>query len=169
MIGTTSQGRKLNCGPRNRWTVRATAALHGVKHSSPSFAQAERVPSRRTYASAELMLLQEQASVSTGVLGWADWVYCRCFLSFVFLGVARRLELSPCNTSPRGCAAMLVCTITSELWLDVTFVSSGAHLERLPGNGTDQLLADGTRSRDSVRAVKNPRQRIHGAAVDDEV
>ena len=31
-------------------------------------------------------------------VGWADWVDCRCFLSFVFLGVARRLELSPCNT-----------------------------------------------------------------------
>ena len=31
--------------------------------------------------------------------GWADWVDCRCFLSFVFLGVARRLELSPCNTT----------------------------------------------------------------------
>ena len=29
----------------------------------------------------------------------AVWVDCRCFLSFVFLGGARRLELSPCNTS----------------------------------------------------------------------
>ena len=27
-----------------------------------------------------------------------DWVDCRCFLSFVFLGGARRLGLSPCNT-----------------------------------------------------------------------
>ena len=27
------------------------------------------------------------------------WVDCRCFPSFVFLGVARRLELSPCNTA----------------------------------------------------------------------
>ena len=27
-------------------------------------------------------------------------VDCRCFLSFVFLSVARRLELSPCNTQP---------------------------------------------------------------------
>ena len=27
-----------------------------------------------------------------------NWVDCRCFLSFVFLGGARRLELSPCNT-----------------------------------------------------------------------
>ena len=34
-------------------------------------------------------------------VGWADWVDCRCFLSFVFLGVARRLELSPCNTHTR--------------------------------------------------------------------
>ena len=35
---------------------------------------------------------------SVRFVGWADWVVCRCFLSFVFLGVARRLELSPCNT-----------------------------------------------------------------------
>ena len=27
-----------------------------------------------------------------------DWVDCGCFLSFVFLGGARRLELSPCHT-----------------------------------------------------------------------
>ena len=27
-----------------------------------------------------------------------DWVDCRCFLSFVFLGGARRLEISPRNT-----------------------------------------------------------------------
>ena len=32
----------------------------------------------------------------TTCMGWVD---CRCFLSFVFLGVARRLELSPCNTT----------------------------------------------------------------------
>ena len=37
-------------------------------------------------------------SWSVRFVGWADWVDCRCFLSFVFLGVARRLELSPCNT-----------------------------------------------------------------------
>ena len=36
---------------------------------------------------------------SVRFIGWADWVDCRCFLSFVFLGVARRLELSPCNTA----------------------------------------------------------------------
>ena len=36
---------------------------------------------------------------SVRFVGWADWVDCRCFLSFVFLGVARRLELSPCNTA----------------------------------------------------------------------
>ena len=28
----------------------------------------------------------------------AVWVDCRCVLSFVFLGGARRMELSPCNT-----------------------------------------------------------------------
>ena len=36
---------------------------------------------------------------SVRLVGWADWVDCRCFLSFVFLGVVRRLELSPCNTA----------------------------------------------------------------------
>ena len=35
--------------------------------------------------------------------GWADWVHCRCFLSFVFLGDARRLDLSPCNTMLKSC------------------------------------------------------------------
>ena len=35
---------------------------------------------------------------SVRFVGWADWVDCRCFLSFVFLGVARRLEIPPCNT-----------------------------------------------------------------------
>ena len=35
---------------------------------------------------------------SVRFVGWADWVDCRCFLFFVFLGLARRLELSPCNT-----------------------------------------------------------------------
>ena len=38
---------------------------------------------------------------SVRFVGWADWVDCRCFLSFVFLGVARRLEISPCNTPSR--------------------------------------------------------------------
>ena len=32
---------------------------------------------------------------SVRFVGWADWVGCMCFLSFVFLGVARRLELIP--------------------------------------------------------------------------
>ena len=35
---------------------------------------------------------------SVRCVGWADWVDCGCFLSFVFLGDARRLELSPCNS-----------------------------------------------------------------------
>ena len=34
---------------------------------------------------------------SVRFVGWADWVDCRCFLSFVFLGGARCLELSPCS------------------------------------------------------------------------
>ena len=38
-------------------------------------------------------------ALSVRFVGWADWVDCRCFLSFVFLGVARSLELSPCNTT----------------------------------------------------------------------
>ena len=36
-------------------------------------------------------------------VGWADWVDCRCFFSCVFLGVARRLELSPCITEICRC------------------------------------------------------------------
>ena len=35
---------------------------------------------------------------SVRCVGRVGWVDCRCFLSFVFLGGARRLELSPCNT-----------------------------------------------------------------------
>ena len=35
---------------------------------------------------------------SVRCVSWGDWVDCRCFLSFVLLGDARRLELSPCNT-----------------------------------------------------------------------
>ena len=35
---------------------------------------------------------------SVRCVGRVDWVACRCFLSFVFLGGARRLELSPSNT-----------------------------------------------------------------------
>ena len=37
-------------------------------------------------------------ALSVRFVGWADWVDCRRFLSLVVLGVARRLELSPCNT-----------------------------------------------------------------------
>ena len=41
-------------------------------------------------------------------------VNCRCFLSFVFLGVARRLELSPCNTekAPNVCVVCLSQFVT---------------------------------------------------------
>ena len=39
----------------------------------------------------------------------AVWVDCRCFLSFVFLGGARRLELSPCNTPVVSDTSMLHC------------------------------------------------------------
>ena len=45
------------------------------------------------------VLSVELGAWSVRFVGWANWVDCRCFLSFVFLGVARRLELSPCNTS----------------------------------------------------------------------
>ena len=47
------------------------------------------------YASPGLSVVRGAWSVRC--VGWADWVDCRCFLSFVFLGDARRLELSPCN------------------------------------------------------------------------
>ena len=36
-----------------------------------------------------------------------DWVDCRSFLSFVFLGGARRLELSPFNTYTYVCFSWL--------------------------------------------------------------
>ena len=42
------------------------------------------------------------ACCSVRFVGSADCVDCRCFLSFVFLRVARRLELSPCNTGVKG-------------------------------------------------------------------
>ena len=42
---------------------------------------------------------------SARCVGRVDWVDCRCFLSFVFLSGARRLELSPCNTHERVIAA----------------------------------------------------------------
>ena len=38
-----------------------------------------------------------------------DLVACRCFLSFVFLGGARRLELSPCKTHLPGAAVVFGC------------------------------------------------------------
>ena len=41
---------------------------------------------------------QRERAWSVRCVGWADWVDCRCFLSFVFLGDVRRLELSPCNS-----------------------------------------------------------------------
>ena len=47
---------------------------------------------------------------SVRFVGWADWVDCRCFLSFVFLGVARRLELSPCNTL-NSCTKLMTRTL----------------------------------------------------------
>ena len=34
---------------------------------------------------------------SVRCVGRVDWVNCSCFLSFVFLSGARRLELPPCN------------------------------------------------------------------------
>ena len=43
------------------------------------------------------VLLVVLGALSLMCVGWADRVDCRCFLSFVFLGTARCLELSPCN------------------------------------------------------------------------
>ena len=45
------------------------------------------------------VLLVVLGAWSVRCVGRADWVDCRCFLSFVFLGDARRLELSPCDTT----------------------------------------------------------------------
>ena len=41
---------------------------------------------------------------SVRFVGWADWVDYWCLLSFVFLGVARRLQRSPCNTTSTAMA-----------------------------------------------------------------
>ena len=48
--------------------------------------------------------------------------FCRCFLSFVFLGGARHLELSPCNTQLCPCvrrtwSGIIVLTLGSQLLL----------------------------------------------------
>ena len=48
---------------------------------------------------------------SVRFFGWADWVDCRCFLSFVFLAVARRSELSPCNTALHALYHLMACPI----------------------------------------------------------
>ena len=63
---------------------------------------------RQTYRTCPVVLCVSRAVLSVVLgawsvrfVGWADWVDCRCFFSFVFLGVARRLELSPCNTDCR--------------------------------------------------------------------
>ena len=42
-------------------------------------------------------------------------VLARCFLSFVFLGVARRLELSPCNTCLHPCTISQAHTALSNV------------------------------------------------------
>ena len=44
----------------------------------------------------------------------AGWVDCRCFLSFVFVGGAMRLGLSPCNTQRRKNRACLPQQPTQE-------------------------------------------------------
>ena len=42
-----------------------------------------------------------------------DWVDCRCFLSFVFIGGARHLELSLCNTAQ--CNLMRMCVNSTQV------------------------------------------------------
>ena len=95
---------------------------------------------------------------SVRFVGWADWVDCRCFLSFVFLGVARRLELSPCNTPTRYHDGGLFRFIRSALllavircWVDRCFgswVHPGTFL-RIPGLQLQVVLPSpcGTRTR----------------------
>ena len=45
------------------------------------------------------------------------WVDCRCFLPFVFHGGARRLELSPCNTSSGESVLSLCVCENLDGWL----------------------------------------------------
>ena len=54
------------------------------------------------------------AHTAVTFVGWANWVDFRCFLSFVFLGVARRLELSQCSTAVLHCSACIAhCQTTA--------------------------------------------------------
>ena len=52
-----------------------------------------------SWGAVSIVLGAWSVSCVDGRSGLMVWVDCRCFLSIVFLGGARRLELSPCNTS----------------------------------------------------------------------
>ena len=70
-------------------------------------------------------------------VGWADWVNCRCFLSFVFLGDARCLVLSPCNTLLTGeyillCVSMFTVNLQfKEVHIHNGYKSSNTAFRRL--------------------------------------
>ena len=76
--------------------------------------------------------------------GWAEGVDCRCFLSFVFLDDASRLELSPCKTvlsearaqntamlTGSACTSNVASPHITWLWLMVSVMSRAA-LSRPP-------------------------------------
>ena len=78
--------------------------LHRFDHTTPLWWVV--VVLKRARLLCELVLCVSRAVLSIVLgawsvrcVGWADWVDGRCFPSLVFLGDARRLELSPCNTS----------------------------------------------------------------------
>ena len=77
-----------------------------------------------------LVLCVSRAVLSIVLGAWSvrcvsrvDWVDCRCFLSFVFLSGARRLELSPCNIPTQyyglNCVLLNRATTTTALVLPV--------------------------------------------------
>ena len=61
---------------------------------------------------------------SVRCVGWADWVDFRCFLSFVFIGDARLLELSPCNILPRPTVKPAASRFFASEHLDMHTLSS---------------------------------------------
>ena len=70
---------------------------------------------------------------SVRFVGWADWVDCWCFLSFVFLGVARRLERSPCNTRLRGISGHVLNLCALHLIKKMATHTSASSAQRAPG------------------------------------
>ena len=82
----------------------ACLASHCEKVERCLACNAFRVPTFRWNPNLSKAIKCAHYTVDATVLGsevcrlTVDWIDCRCFLAFVFLGGARRLELSSCNT-----------------------------------------------------------------------